>query len=70
MLKQEPAAAKSSGTIWINYVQAMNVLGVGRSTLDGWRKSGLLVFVKLPNGQLRIRRDDVDEWLESLAEKW
>ena len=53
---------------WLNYFEAMKILGVSRSTLDGWRKSGLLVFAKLPNGQLRIHRSVLDEWLESLAE--
>jgi excisionase family DNA binding protein len=53
---------------WLNYPQAMEVIGVSRSTLDGWRRSGQLVFSKLPNGQLRIRRADLDAWLESLVE--
>ena len=56
------------GSEWLNYFQAMDVLGVSRSTLDGWRKSGCLVFSKLPNGQLRIRGTDLDAWLESLVE--
>jgi excisionase family DNA binding protein len=57
------------GSRWLNYLQAMEVLDVSRSTLDGWRKSGHLVFAKLPNGQLRIRRKDLDMWLESLVEQ-
>jgi excisionase family DNA binding protein len=58
----------TSGSDWLNYFQAMDVLGVSRSTLDGWRKSGRLVFSKLPNGQLRIRHTELDAWLESLVE--
>jgi excisionase family DNA binding protein len=58
----------TSGSDWLNYFQAMDVLGVSRSTLDGWRKSGRLVFSKLPNGQLRIRYKELDAWLESLVE--
>jgi len=46
----------------------MGLLGVSRSTLDGWRKSKHLTFSKLPNGQLRIHRSVLEEWLESLAE--
>lgn len=57
-------------TTWMTYVEAMQVLGVGRSTLDGWRKSGRIIFSKLPNGQLRIRRAELDQWLEDLAEEW
>jgi len=53
---------------WLNYVQAMEMLGVSRSTLDGWRKDKAVTFSKLPNGQLRIRRSTLEEWLESLAE--
>jgi excisionase family DNA binding protein len=56
------------GSDWLNYFEAMEVLGVGRSTLDGWRKSGRLEFSKLPNGQLRIRHAELDAWLESLVE--
>jgi len=58
----------AQGSDWINYFQAMDFLGVSRSTLDGWRKSGHLPFSKLPNGQLRIRRAELDAWLESLVE--
>jgi len=53
---------------WLSYVRAMEFLGVSRSTLDCWRKSGHLTFSKLPNGKLRIRQSDLDAWLESLAE--
>jgi excisionase family DNA binding protein len=52
---------------WLNYSQAMEYLGVSRSTLDGWRRSEHLKFSKLPNGQLRIRRIVLEEWLDGLA---
>jgi len=55
---------------WMTYMQVMDLLGVGRSTLDGWRKSGRIVFSKLPNGQLRIRRAELERWIEDLAEDW
>lgn len=54
--------------VWLDYAQAMQHLRVSRSTLDGWRRSGHISFVKLPNGQLRIRRAALDEWLESMAQ--
>ena len=57
------------GSRWLNYFQAMEVLGVSRSTLDGWRKAGHLDFAKLPNGQLRIRGNDLDRWIESKVEQ-
>lgn len=46
-------------------MEAADYLGVGRSTLDNWRNAGYLFFAKLPSGQLRIRRADLDAWLES-----
>jgi excisionase family DNA binding protein len=57
-----------SSSNWLNYSQAMQFLDVSRSTLDVWRKSGHINFSKLPNGQLRIRREVLEEWLESLVE--
>jgi predicted DNA-binding transcriptional regulator AlpA len=44
-------------------------LGVARSTFYDWRaaKKGPRCF-KLPNGDIRIRRSDYDDWLESLQE--
>ena len=54
--------------MWLDDAQAMKHLRVSRSTLDGWRRSGHVSFVKLPNGQLRIRRAVLDEWLESLSQ--
>ncbi|MCO1581201.1 helix-turn-helix domain-containing protein [Crossiella sp. SN42] len=45
-------------------------LGVARSTFYDWRaKKRGPRCVKLPNGDLRIRLDDYEQWLESLAEK-
>ena len=61
--------AMASDSRWLNYKQSMEIIGVSRSTLDGWRKSGLLAFSKLPNGQLRIQRSVVEEWLEGLVEQ-
>lgn len=58
----------TSSSDWLNYFQVMDIVGVSRSTLDGWRSSGRLTFSKLPNGQLRIRRAEVDAWLEGLVE--
>jgi excisionase family DNA binding protein len=59
---------KTSMGEWLNYVQAMDLLGVSRSTLDSWRREKRVTFCKLPNGQLRIRRSILEEWLDGLAE--
>jgi excisionase family DNA binding protein len=44
-------------------------LGVARSTFYDWRaaKKAPPCF-RLPNGDLRIRRAELDRWLESLQE--
>ena len=44
-------------------------LGVARSTFYDWRaaKKGP-PCIKLPNGDLRIRRDDFERWLQSLEQ--
>lgn len=42
-------------------------LGIARSTFYDWRaKNTAPSCMKLPNGELRIRRADFDAWLESL----
>lgn len=39
-------------------------LGVPRSTYYRWRQLGIGPrSIKLPNGQVRVRRTDLDEWL-------
>jgi predicted DNA-binding transcriptional regulator AlpA len=40
---------------------------VARSTFYDWKAKGKLPrCFKLPNGDLRVRRSDLDEWLASL----
>lgn len=42
-------------------------LDISRSTFYDWRVKGRAPrCYKLPNGDLRIRRSDLDEWFESL----
>lgn len=44
-------------------------LGISRSTFYDWRaKKRAPRCIKLPNGDLRIRRTDYESWLDSLAE--
>lgn len=45
-------------------------LGVARSTFYDWRAARKAPpCLKLPNGDLRIRRSDFDRWLESLEQR-
>ena len=44
-------------------------LGVARSTFYDWRAAHKAPpCLKLPNGDLRIKRNDFDRWLESLEQ--
>ena len=44
-------------------------LGVARSTFYDWRAKGAAPrCMKLPNGELRIRRTDLDTWLTTLED--
>jgi predicted DNA-binding transcriptional regulator AlpA len=44
-------------------------LDIARSTFDDWRAKGRAPrCIKLPNGKLRIRRADLERWLESCLE--
>jgi excisionase family DNA binding protein len=44
-------------------------LGVARSTFYDWRAARKAPpCIKLPNGDLRIRRADFERWLESLQQ--
>lgn len=42
---------------------------IARSTWDDWRAKGRAPrCVRLPNGQLRIRRIDLERWLDTLED--
>jgi excisionase family DNA binding protein len=44
-------------------------LGISRSTFYEWRAKGRAPrCIKLPNGQIRIRRAEFERWLDSLEE--
>ena len=44
-------------------------LSISRSTFYEWRAKGIAPrCMKLPNGEIRIRRDDFEEWLDNLEE--
>jgi excisionase family DNA binding protein len=44
-------------------------LGISRSTFYEWRAKGRAPrCIKLPNGEIRIRRTDFEHWLDPLEE--
>lgn len=47
--------------------EVLEELQIARSTFHEWRAKGRGPrCIKLPNGQLRIRRSEFERWLESL----
>ena len=53
----------------LTIAQLCNELGISRSTFYEWRAKGRAPrCIKLPNGQIRIRRAEFERWLESLEE--
>jgi excisionase family DNA binding protein len=56
-----------TGSDKLTVEQLCSELGVARSTFYDWRaKRRAPKCIRLHNGELRIRRRDLDAWLESL----
>ena len=54
----------------LTVADVIGVLDVARSTWDTWVSTGRAPrYIKLPNGQLRVRRSDLTEWLEDLTQE-
>jgi predicted DNA-binding transcriptional regulator AlpA len=52
----------------LTLTEVLDLLGISRSSLEKWRRRGEgPVTIRLPNGQLRFRQSDLDEWIESLS---
>ena len=53
----------------LTIAQLCNELGISRSTFYEWRAKGRAPrCIKLPNGQIHIRRAEFERWLDSLEE--
>ena len=53
----------------LTIAQLCKELGISRSTFYEWRAKGRAPrCIKLPNGQIRIRRAEFERWLDSLEE--
>lgn len=54
----------------LTIAQVCEELGVSRSTFYDWRAKGRAPrCAKLPNGELRVRRDELERWLEKCEEE-
>jgi predicted DNA-binding transcriptional regulator AlpA len=61
----KPAAAD----VLLTIAEVLAELQVARSTFDTWRSLGSAPeCIKLPNGQIRVRRRALDAWLASRTE--
>lgn len=57
---------RRSGT-WMTVPEFCSELGISRSTFDDWRAKGRSPkCIRLPNGSLRIKRTDFENWLNDL----
>ena len=53
----------------LTIAQLCKELGISRSTFYEWRAKGRAPrCIKLPNGEIRIRRTEFERWLDSLEE--
>ena len=63
------AAAKSRRREYLSIADLCDELGITRDTFYKWRAKGAAPScTKLPNGALRILRDDLENWLNSRKE--
>lgn len=53
----------------LTLADVLTELNITRSTFYDWRaKRKAPPCIKLPNGELRVRRSDLNNWLDSLGE--
>lgn len=63
----KPHAVSTSRPRHLTIADVCDELGVARSTFYDWRAKGAAPkCFKLPNGEIRVRRTDLDAWLASL----
>ena len=52
---------------WMSFKDVLAEIAISRSTINKWRSEGRgPSFIKLPNGELRIRRSEFEAWLIEL----
>jgi excisionase family DNA binding protein len=59
---------RSSPSLGLSTSEAARYLGVSLSTIRRWSDLGHLQGYRTPGGQRRFNREQLDEFLESLAE--
>lgn len=67
--KEPPMAAARRVPAGLTVAEFCDELGVSRSTFYDWRAKGRAPrCIKLPNGDIRIRRVEFERWLNTLEE--
>lgn len=58
-----------SSRLQLTIAQVCDELDVSRSTFYDWRAKGKAPrCIKLPNGEIRVRRTELDRWLRACEE--
>ena len=69
-IPHEGRRQRKAGGAHLTIVEFCEEIGITRSTFYDWRaKRRAPRCIKLPNGELRIRRTEYQNWLDSLEEK-
>jgi len=45
--------------------EVLSMLGISRTTLDRWAKNGTLNFFRLPSGQRRFFREEIENIMKN-----
>jgi excisionase family DNA binding protein len=60
---------KTTAELKLTVDEVVAELRVSRSTFYYWRQTGKAPrCIRLPNGEIRVRRADLDEWVKGLEE--
>jgi excisionase family DNA binding protein len=63
------ARAGTDGWVKLTIIEVCAELNISRSTFYDWRAKGTAPrCIKLPNGEIRVRRSELDRWLASREE--
>jgi excisionase family DNA binding protein len=68
-IQKLPVNGRATARGFLTIAEVCAELGVARSTFYDWRAAHKGPHcLKLPNGEVRVRRDELDRWLKCLEE--
>jgi excisionase family DNA binding protein len=69
MTARTPGTSTQRANQFLTIAQVCEELRVSRSTFYDWRAKGKAPHgLKLPNGEIRVRRNELDHWLATCEE--